>query len=80
MNVRAFEVTAWHRLVAAFRFGTLRVTAELYGVILSLLFIEVKYECLYVEYQLERHMYFHDIRLYSDAPAKSVVVMAILLS
>jgi hypothetical protein len=55
------------------RFATLRVTAELQGVILSLLSIKEKYESLYVANPPEEHMISHDIRLYEDAAAKLAV-------
>jgi hypothetical protein len=46
------------------RFATLRVMAELQGVILRLLSIEENYESPYVAYPPEEDMIFHDIILY----------------
>jgi hypothetical protein len=58
-------------------FGTLRVTAELQGFILSLLTIEEKYKSPYVVYPLEGLTKIHDISFYQDATAKLVVDWAI---
>jgi len=78
MNARAFEVTAWHRSGAALRFcRTQCVTAELQGVMLSLLSIEVNYESPYVLYPLEGHTYIHNGVLNRDAAAKLAVDRAI---
>jgi len=53
------------------------VTAELQGVILSLLSIEEKYEYPYVVYPPEGHTYIHDSLFYQDAAAKLAVDKAI---
>ena len=59
------------------RFGTLRVTAELEVLIVSLLSIEEKYEPPYVVYRLEGHRNFHDILFFQDDAAKLAVDKAI---
>jgi len=59
------------------RFGTLKVTAEWQGFILSLLSIEEKYESSYVVYPPEEQTNFEDILLYQDAVVKFAVEKAI---
>jgi len=45
-------------------FGTVRVTAEWEGFLLSTLSVAEEYEYLYLMYVLERHMDYHDLLLY----------------